>query len=208
MLIQDAPLTFREFMTGEVPLAAIFREVYGFLKGRKDAALFGAHAVNAYCSPERMTEDVDILSLDAPRLVHELRDMLAERLRIAVRVREVKKDLGWRIYQARKPENRHLVDVRQTEVLPPFRQMADVLVVAPLYLVTMKVESLTARKGQPKALTDRLDLRRLLLQFPKYASPHGEVTARLHAGLASPHIMETWREVLSEPLVDDQDEGY
>src|SRR4051812_33827325 len=66
VLLADAPLTFREFVTHEgVPLAAIFREVLEFLAGRPDAVLFGAHAVNAYCDPERMTHDVDLLSTRA-----------------------------------------------------------------------------------------------------------------------------------------------
>ena len=72
----------------------------------------------------------------------------------------------------------------------------------------MKVESLTMRKAQPKGLTDRLDLRRLLSKFPDYALPQGEVTAMLQTGRASPRIMDTWHEVLSEPQSEDEDEGY
>jgi hypothetical protein len=42
VLLADAPLTFREFVTHEeVPLATIFREVLEFLGGRADAILFG-----------------------------------------------------------------------------------------------------------------------------------------------------------------------
>ena len=115
MLLADAPLTFREFVTQEeVPLATIFREVLEFLAGRSDAVLFGAHAVNAYCDPERMTHDVDLLSTRAAGLAEDLRERLAERLRIAARVREVIPGQGFRVYQLRKPANRHLVDVRQT----------------------------------------------------------------------------------------------
>ena len=48
-------------MTNEpVPLASIFRRVFLLLKARPDAVLFGAHAVNAYCEPERMTQDIDV----------------------------------------------------------------------------------------------------------------------------------------------------
>ncbi len=45
----DGSLTFREFIMREpLPLATIHDAVLEFLRGRTDAVLFGAHAVNAY----------------------------------------------------------------------------------------------------------------------------------------------------------------
>src|SRR5688572_20602852 len=56
VLLSDAPLTLREYMSREeIPLATIFREVFAFIEGRDDVVVFGAHAVNAYAQPERMT---------------------------------------------------------------------------------------------------------------------------------------------------------
>ena len=86
----DGALSFREFaMREKLPLATIHDAVLEFLRGRDDAVLFGAQAVNAYVTESRMTEDVDILSMRAPELAEELRDHLNKRFHIAVRVRKV-----------------------------------------------------------------------------------------------------------------------
>ena len=70
----DGALTFREFIMHEpLPLATIHDAVLEFLRGRTDAVLFGAHAVNAYVQDPRMTQDVDILSPKAAELAEELR---------------------------------------------------------------------------------------------------------------------------------------
>ena len=75
----DGALTFREFVMREpLPLATIHDAVLRFLRGRVDAALFGAHAVNAYVEEPRMTQDVDILSTRAPEFSEELRVHLAD----------------------------------------------------------------------------------------------------------------------------------
>src|SRR5258708_34788726 len=104
----------------EVPLADVFREVGRFLIGREDVVLFGAQAVNVYAETERMTEDVDVMSTRAEALTEELRQRLTERFRMATRVHVVVPGAGYRLYQVRKPKNRHLVDVRQADVLPAF----------------------------------------------------------------------------------------
>jgi hypothetical protein len=110
VLLDDAPLTLREFITDEpVPLALIFREISSLLVTRQDSVVFGAHAVNAYCEPERMTAGIDLLCIDAARLADDIRTLLSDRFRIAVRVREVVPG-GFRVYQLRKPKNRHLVE--------------------------------------------------------------------------------------------------
>lgn len=129
MLLSDAPLTLREFTTDEpVPLATIFREILSLLATSGDSVVFGAHAVNAYCEPERMTAGIDVLSTDAAQLAEDLRALLSDRFHIAVRVREVVQG-SFRVYQLRKPKNRHLATVRQVSQLPPFREIERVRVV-------------------------------------------------------------------------------
>jgi hypothetical protein len=208
VLLGDAPLTLREFMTGEpVPLATIFREIMSLLATREDSVVFGAHAVNAYCEPERMTADIDVLCTDAARLAEDLRALISERFRIAARVREVVPG-GFRVYQLRKPKNRHLVDVRQVPQLPPFREIDRVRVVEPAELVAMKSIAIAARKGQEKGLSDRLDLHRLLRAFPDLRGENGPVPARLAALGADAAALAAWREVVRAPLeVDGDDDG-
>jgi len=209
LLLGDAPLTLREFVTHEdIPLASIFREVLEFLAGRPDAIIFGAHAVNAYCEPERMTHDVDLLSTSAAELAEQLRARLADRLRLAARVREVIPGEGFRIYQLRKPSNRHLVDVRQTDALPPSRLFGDVQVIAPPELVAMKVVSLVRRAGRPKAGTDLVDVQRLLLAFPDLKTEEGAVIDRLRHLSAPAEVVARWREIARMPIEPDEDEGY
>jgi hypothetical protein len=90
VLLLDAPITPREVMTHEgVPLADVFREVGRFLMGRDDVVLFGAQAVNGCAETERMTQDVDVRSTRAEFVIEELRVRLAERFRIAARIRVV-----------------------------------------------------------------------------------------------------------------------
>src|SRR3954453_7370595 len=123
----DGSLTFREFIMREpLPLATIHGAVLEFLRGRTDAVLFGAHAVNAYVDEPRMTQDVDILSPRAAELAEELRGYLSQRFQIAVRVRTVASGIGRRLYQVRKPEDRRLVDVRGVDGLPPHRVVEEV----------------------------------------------------------------------------------
>src|ERR1700730_17612110 len=106
----DGSLTFQEFAMGEpLPLATVHDADLEFLRGRDDAVLYGAQAVNAYVTEPRMTQDVDIASTRGAELAEELREYLNKRFHIAVRVRKVREGIGYRIYQVRKPENRHLV---------------------------------------------------------------------------------------------------
>jgi hypothetical protein len=207
VLLIDAPLTFREFvMHEEIPLATIFREVLAFLTGRSDAVLFGAHAVNAYCEAERMTHDVDVLSTRAEGLAEELRAHLAERFHIAVRVREIAEGRGFRVFQVRKAGNRHLVDVRQADALPPSRSVGGVQVIEPPDLVAMKVISMVHRAGRPKATTDLVDAQRLLLAFPDLKVGDGVVARRLRSAGASEEALARWRELAAAPIEPDQDD--
>jgi hypothetical protein len=206
VLLADAPLTFREFMSKEgLPLSTVFREMFTFLTTRSDAVLFGAHAVNAYCEPERMTQDVDLLSTDAAALAEQLRSHLAAKFTIAVRVREVVPGVGFRIYQVQKPKNRHLADVRQVASLPPHETREGILTISPLELVVMKTVSLYERRGKEKGLSDRLDLHRLLHAFPALKADEGAVVARLGELGCSEGVLAAWRGVVGETFEADDD---
>src|SRR5271170_7741068 len=136
----DGSLTFREWAMKEPhPLSVIHDAVLEFLRGRTDAVLFGAHAVNAYVDEARMTQDVDILSPRAEELADELRAYLAQRFQIAVRIRTVAGGLGHRLYQVRKPKNRHLVNVRHVDALPSHELIDGVSVIRPAELIGQKV---------------------------------------------------------------------
>ena len=209
MLLTDGPLSFREFMTHEdLPLATIFREVFSFLSGRSDAVLFGAQAVNAYCATERMTQDVDVLATDAKGLAEALRAHLAAKFHIALRIREVAAEQGLRIYQVRKPRNRHLADLRQVARLPAFNQIAGVRVATPEELVVMKVRSLAARRDRPKGDTDRADLHRLLLAYPQLKVEQGLIAERLRDLGATAEALTLWGELARALIVADEDDGF
>ena len=203
----DGSLTFREFMIGErVPLATIQEAVLEFLERRDDAAVFGAQAVNAYVDEPRMTPGVDILSPRAEELAMELRATLAERFQIAVRVRTVRQGVGYRLYQIRKPENRHLVDVRRVEQLPPCNRLREVLVAAPAELISHKVRSVVSRRNTPKGMTDAADLRRLLLAFPELKTTEGLVADTLQRAGASDEALYAWRDLVAQEIEPDNDE--
>jgi hypothetical protein len=204
----DGSLTFREFVMREpLPLATIHDAVLEFLRGRTDAVLFGAHAVNAYVKESRMTQYVDILSPRAAEFAEELRAYLSERSHIAVRIRTVAGGLGYRLYQVRKPENRHLVDVRSVNGLPPHQVVEDVLVTPPADLVCQKVVSLVSRSGTAKRLTDLADISRLLLTFPELKTIEGPVADRLRATGATGPVLDAWREIASQEILAEDDEA-
>jgi hypothetical protein len=206
----DGSLTFQEFAMGEpLPLATIHDAVLEFLRGRDDAVLFGAQAVNAYVKESRMTQDVDIASPRGLDLANELRTFLNKRFHIAVRVRTVRDGIGYRIYQVQKPENRHLVDVRPVDVLPPSQRIQEVLVVTPPELIAGKVAAYTRRRGRPKAGTDWRDVAMLLLTFPDLKKEEGPVAERLRAAGATADVMAAWKELVAAEIVpEDEDEGY
>lgn len=209
MLLGDAPLTLSEFMSDEeLPLASVFREVMAFLQGRKDVVLFGAHAVNAWCEPPRMTQDVDILALDGRGVAEALRERLAQRFHIAARVREVVAGTGFRVYQVRKQGNRHLADVRHVSELPAWSAIEGLQIATPVELLAMKTSSITMRQGQPKGATDLADLQRLLLSFPALKVVDGEVRARLVATGATDTVLARWSELATMEITPDEDEGY
>ena len=145
----EGTLTFQEFAMREpVPLATIHQAVLEYLRGRDDVVLFGAHAVNAYTAEPRMTQDVDVMAVQAEQFADELSKHLGSRFHIAVRVRAVKNGLGYRIYQILKPKNRHLADVRSVGELPPAQRLAEVLTVTPVELIARQGAGLP-RTAQP-----------------------------------------------------------
>ena len=191
------------------PLATIHDAVLKFLRGRDDAVLYGAQAVNAYVDESRMTQDVDIASNRAEELADELRAFLNQRFHIAVRVRRVREGLGYRIYQVRKPANRHLVDIRPVSELPPAQQVKKVLVVTPPELIAGKVAAWVRRRHKPKAGTDWRDLAMLLLKFPELKTEEGPVLERLLTLQADVSVIAAWKElVVQEILPEDEDAGF
>ena len=202
-------LTFQEFAMNEpLPLATIQNSVLEFLRGRDDGVVFGAQAVNAYVSEPRMTQDVDLLSTRAAELAEELRDHLSKQFHIAVRVREIGKGRGYRLFQIQKSGNRHLVDVRPVNSLPPAQRVAGVLVMAPPDLIASKVVSYYRRRGKPKSGTDWRDIAELLLQFPELKQSSGPVADALRATAAEPEILTAWQELVAQEIQppDEDDE--
>lgn len=202
----DGSLTLREFAMKEpLPLAKVHEAVLEFLRNRDDAALFGAQAVNAYVDEPRMTQDVDILSTRAAEFAEELRSHLAESFHIAVRVRVVAQGQGFRVYQLREPKNRHFADVRQVGELPPTQLFAEVRVPVPEELIAQKVISLSSRHGQPKADSDRRDLKVLLLAYPQLKTEAGPVLDRLTSASANECAMTEWRELVATKITPEED---
>ncbi len=206
----DGALTFREFAMREPhPLATIHDAVLEFLRGRDDAVLYGAQAVNAYVDESRMTQDVDIMSTRGAELAEEIRVFLHDRFHIAVRVRRVREGIGYRVYQVRKPTNRHLVDVRPVESFPDTRRVDNVLVVSPVELISNKILAMTRRTKTAKGLIDQADVRRLLLTFPELKSDPNPVRERLKAAGAGEAALAAWDDIAAQEILpEDEDEGY
>jgi hypothetical protein len=206
-MLNAGTLTFGEFAMREpLPLAAIHEAVLEFLRGREDAVLFGAQAVNAYVAEPRMSQDIDLVSTRAVELAEELREHLSERFHIAIRVRAIGGGKGYRLFQILKPRNRHLVDLRTVESLPHAERIADVLVTAPPDLIAQKVISYHARRGQPKAGTDWRDLAMLLLTFPELKQEQGAVSNALKSAGARDEVTRTWRELVVQELIEPEDD--
>lgn len=207
LVFGDGALTFQEFIMQEpLPLATIQDAVLEFLRGREDAVLFGAQAVNAYVDAPRMTQDVDLLSPRAQELAFELRDHLARRFHIALRVRKLGEGRAYRLFQVRKPRNRHLADLRAVAELPPAERVSGVLVVTPAELIASKVIALQRRRGQPKSGTDWRDLAMLLLKFPELKRQPGPVDDRLRAAGAGAEVFAAWKDLVAQEILAEDDE--
>ena len=206
-MINADVLTFQEFVKHEtLPLSKIHQAVLEFLQGREDVVLFGAHAVNAYASEPRMTQDIDLLSTDANNLAEELKEFLSEKFHIAVRVREIS-DKGLRIYQVRKEGNRHLIDIRPVTDFPETQVIEEIQVLSPAELIASKIISYQARRGKPKSGTDWRDLAVLLLQFPEFKSETGAVSEILRERNVDEKVLDAWREIVAQDFqIEDEDE--
>jgi len=153
-----------------------------------------------------MTQDVDILSPRAADFAEELRSHLAQTFHIAARIRVVADGKGFRIFQLRQPKNRHLAHVRQVDALPPTQWVADVRVPLPEALIAQKLIGLVGRLGQPKADSDRRDLKVLLLAFPHLKSETGPVLDRLRASHADDRALAEWRTLVATEIQPEDDE--
>jgi hypothetical protein len=69
------------------------------------------------------------------------------------------------------------------------------------------VISYHARCGQPKAGTDWRDLAMLLLTFPELKQEEGSVSEALKSLGANDDVMETWRKLVAQELIDGDDES-
>jgi len=194
-------------MREPLPLATIHDAVLEFLRGRDDVVVFGATAVNAYVPEPRMTQDIDIMSIQAPEFAEELRAYLAERFHIAIRIRTVRGGKGYRLYQMQKSGNRHLVDVRPVEALPDSQKVDDIRVPHPADLIARKVLSYHSRQGRPKGFSDRRDLATLFLTFPELKSESGAVRDALNALGATEEEVTTWREVVAQEIPPSDDDS-
>jgi hypothetical protein len=203
-------LTFQEFIMSEtLPLATIQEAVLEFLRGRDDAVIFGAQAVNAYVPEPRMSQDIDLLSTRANELAEQLRAHLSDKFHIAIRVRQVADGRGFRLYQIQKSGNRHLVDIRLVASLPPSRRISEVLVASPEELIALKVISYHQRRAQPKSGTDWRDLAMLLLAFPELKRRGGLVTERLIAEHAGKDVMDLWSDLVEQEIQSaEEDEEF
>ena len=194
-------------MSESLPLATIQEAVLEFLRGRDDAVMFGAQAVNAYVPEPRMSQDIDLLSTRAAELAEELRAHLSDKFHVAVRVREVADGRGFRIYQIQKTGNRHLVDIRLVQSLPPSQRISQVLVASPEELIALKVIAYHQRRGQPKSGTDWRDVAMLLLTFPELKSNDGLVTERLKAEGAGEEVMNLWSDLVKQAIQSTDEDG-
>lgn len=188
-----------------LPLSKIQEAVLEFLERRKDVVLHGAHAVNAYVTEPRMSQDVDVLSTRAPEIAEELRKHLSDKFNIEVRIRTIG-EKGFRLYQIRNEGNRDLADVRSVERLPDANVIENILILTPPELIASKVISYHSRKGKPKAGTDWRDFGVLLLRFPELQTTTGEVRSILENHEATEQLLEVWNELVAQDFSHDEDD--
>ncbi len=197
----DFGVAFHEMASKEPhPLALLQPAILDWIGKRDDAVVFGGQAVNAYVKQSRMTEDIDALSTHAKALIENLRDYLADRFHIALRIRTVSNGKGFRLYQVRKPTNRNLVDIRSVEVLPAFKRIAGVKFVRPVDLLAGKVMAYASRLTNPKSGTDWRDIAMLLIKFPQLKFERREVYDALIRLGASEFVLRTWEDIVNRPI--------
>jgi hypothetical protein len=111
------------------------------------------------------------------------------------------------LYQLRKEGNRHLIDIRQIDSLPPSQTVSGVPVLAPADLIASKVISYHQRRGRPKSGTDWRDLALLLLAFPDLKSETGLVNDRLIEAGVEQDILNLWRDFVAQEF-EPEEEDY
>lgn len=196
-------VSFQEYAIKEpLPLSVVHESILDFIRGRDDVALSGAHAVNAYAGDPRATQDVDLLSTNAAEVADQLRNHLAERFQVALRVRE--QEQAFRIDQVREEGNRHLVDLRQVPTLPQLEKMEGIQVLGPASLIASKVLATHRRRGRPKSMTDARDLALLLLRFPELKRQGSSVEQLLADEGAD--VLEAWKEWVSREILPELDD--
>jgi hypothetical protein len=205
-------LTATEFSMQEpVPIHRVQEAIFEFCRGRSDVVVFGAQAVNLYAPDARMTQDVDLLSADPRGVASALAQTLGEQLHLAICVREVRPGEGFRVYQLRRDDNRHLADVRLAEFsLDDSVERNGVKFVSLPAVVALKLQALTKRRLAPKGATDLADLRRLLIAHPELRTKAGSVVDAITRTGGSEDALRAWLELLEQPVVTDEDvdEGY
>lgn len=186
---------------------AIQDAVIRFLVGNNEAAIFGSQAVNIYVSERRATEDIDVASTRAAELAENIHAHLNERFHIATHVRTIRGGIGFRVYQLRKEGNRHLVDIRPVNELPPTRAVEGALVAEPAEIIANKLMALVARPNSPKAGTDYRDLFHLLHTFPRLQTENSAVRERLVANNAGEAVFELWGEWVQKRIELEDGDG-
>jgi len=199
--------TLKELAMDEsMPLAVVHEAIIQFARDRSDIVIFGAHAVNAFVDEPRMTQDVDMLTTDARTMAEELRAHLAATFGATIRILELTPKLAYRIYQVRKPSNRHLADIRGVAQLPTSIRVDGVLVPVPAELIAHKLIALVARRGTPKSGSDWRDIATLLLRFPELKVFDGDVLKRLHDHMSGEAVIQEWLDTVSREIIPDNEE--
>ena len=203
-------VTLREFACNEPhPLAAIQDAILGLLARRDDVVVCGAHAVNAYSETWRMTEGVDVSSTNAKVVADAVCAFLSKQLHITARVRTAADGRSLRVYQAKKPRNRNLMNIRVVDALPAFRRVSSLRVVTPAGLVAGKVLAYMDRRFTPRSGTDWRDIAVLLLRFPALKTQSDTVRAEMVRLGASPAALSTWDEIAQSRIdADESDDSY
>lgn len=153
-----------------------------------------------------MTENVDLLSTRADALAEDLRAFVSEHFNVSIHLRRVANGRGLRLFQLRKEGNRHLVDLRVVDALPPAQRIEQVLVLDPVDLIATKILALHRRRGRPKAGTDWRDVAMLLLTFPALKQADGAVAERLKAMGVDEAVLDEWRQVAAHSIELEADE--
>ena len=78
---------------------------------------------------------------------------------------------------------------------------------SPPELIAHKVIAYHARRGQPKAGTDWRDLAMLLLTFPELKQEQEAVSKALKSAGVEEEVMQTWRELVAQKLIEPYDDG-